>query len=55
MVVDYRGDSEFLYDTAVLCKLKFWFFPGSPKMPLNMSELGLNIIFMVVSFYKELV
>ena len=22
----------------------FWLCPGSPKMPLNVSELGLNII-----------
>ena len=36
---------------SVLCKLSFWFFPGSPKMPLNLSELGLNIIQFISNLY----
>ena len=27
---------------SVLSKLSFWFWPGSPKMPLSVSELGLK-------------
>ena len=32
------------YNSQFFCKLSFWFWPGSPKMALNVSELGLNII-----------
>ena len=32
---------------SVLCKLSFWFWPGSPKM----SELGLNLIQFISNLY----
>ena len=32
------------YNSQFFCKLSFWFWPGTPKMPLNTSELGPNII-----------
>ena len=34
------------------CKLSFWFWPGSPKMPLNVSEFSSFQIFMLVSSYR---
>ena len=32
-------------------KLSFWFWTGSPKMPLNVFELGLNIIQSISNLY----
>ena len=35
---------------SVLCQLSFLFCPGSPKLPLNVSKLGLNMIHNLVHF-----
>ena len=34
-------------------QLSFWFLPGSPKMPLNVSELGLNLIQFISNLYVD--
>ena len=39
------------YNSQFFCKLSFWFWPGSPKMPPNVSELGLNIIQFISNLY----
>ena len=50
----YRLSSNNLtshYNSQFFCKLSFWFWSGSPKMLLNVSEMGLNIIQFISNLY----
>ena len=37
--------------SSVLCQLSYLFWPGRLKMPLNVSELGLNMIWFISNLY----
>ena len=39
------------YNSQFCVSFYFFFWPGSPNMPLNMSELGLNIIYFIYNLY----
>ena len=39
------------YNSQFFVSFHFNFWPGSPKMPLNVSELGLNIIQLISNLY----
>ena len=46
-----QQQSDSTLKQSVFCMLSFWFRPRSPKMPLNVSELGLNIIQFISNLY----
>ena len=47
----YIKKSDSTLQQSVLCQLSFLFCPGSLKMSLNMSKLGLHIIRFISNFY----
>ena len=49
---DFQQQFDSTLRLLVLCKLSFWFWPGSLKMPLSVSELGLNIIQLILKLLR---
>ena len=48
---DFLEQSDSTLQQSAFHKLLFWFWPGSLKMPLNVSELGLSIIQFISNLY----